>query len=156
LIPSVKVDKELMEARAGAFWAQATDVASAIVREKGLPWRAAHQIVGILVRLSKERGIDPCHVTAQLLDEAAVEYMGKPVSLGEETLRKSLDPVEFVRARRLYGGPAPEESRRRIAECLKILGRNEKAAENIRSGLKRAAEALERAMDEILKERANH
>ncbi len=156
LMAAIKVHKELMEARAGAFWAQATDVASAIVREKGLPWRAAHQIVGILVRLSNEKGIDPRRVTAQLLDEAAVEYMGKPVGLGRETLQKSLDPVEFVRARRLYGGPAPEESRRRIAECLEILEQNEKAVENIRGLLQGAAEALERAMDEIIEEHANH
>ena len=53
-----------MREMAGAYWAQATDVAGALVREKGLPWRTAHQIVGILVRFSEERGIRPRDVNA--------------------------------------------------------------------------------------------
>lgn len=48
MIPALKVNEGLMLERAGAFWAQATDIAGALVREKGMPWRSAHQITGIL------------------------------------------------------------------------------------------------------------
>ena len=150
LVRYAKVNKERMRNRAGAFWAQATDVAAAIVREKGLAWRTAHQIAGIMVRLCQERGIDPGKVEPGLLDEAAVEYMGKPVGLREESLRKALDPDEFVKGRTLYGGPAPHESRKRIAEFEKVLKRDEGAVVDMRGRLETAYENLEKAIDRII------
>jgi len=139
-----------MRQRAGEFWAQATDVAGALVREKGLSWRTAHQIGGILVRFTYERGIEPCHVNTQLLDEAAIEYMGKPICLSEESLQKALDPLEFVKGRTLYGGPAPDESQNRIADFTVILKRDREAVANIRKHFKDASEKLEKAVESII------
>jgi len=150
LLPEIKVNKELMRERASAFWAQATDVAGALVRDKGLPWRTAHQIVGILVRLSRERGIKPCDVDTKLLDEAAVEYMGEPVSLSEESLRKALDPVEFVKSRTLYGGTAPEEALRQITELREQLSQDEETISNMYCRLKEASEKLEIAINAVI------
>ena len=48
-----------MREQAWRHWATATDLAGALVRERDLPWRTAHQIVGILVRLCEERGLGP-------------------------------------------------------------------------------------------------
>jgi len=150
LVPALKANRELMKQRAGTFWAQATDVAGALVRDKYLSWRTAHQIVGILVRLSYERGIEPYDVNTKLLDEAAVEYMGKPIGLSEESLRKALDPVEFIKGRTLYGGPAPEESQKRITEFAAILKRDKEAVTDIHKRLKEASERLESAVDAII------
>jgi len=150
VIAGLKVNKELMRERAGAFWAQATDVASALVRDKGLSWRTAHQIVSILVRITNERGIKPRDVDTKLLDEAAIEYMGEPIGLSEESLRKALDPVEFVKGRTLYGGPAPEEAQRRIPEFVETLKRDKEAIADIRGHLKEASEKLEKAIDNII------
>lgn len=150
LIAGIKVNKELMRERAGAFWAQATDVASALVRDKGLSWRTAHQIVSILVRITNARGIKPRDVDTTLLDEAAVEYMGKPAGLDEDSLRKALDPVEFVKGRTLYGGPAPEEARKRIPEFTEALKRDKETMVNIRRHLEEASEKLEKAIDNII------
>src|SRR5690606_29026061 len=97
-------------------WDQATDVAGMLVREKGLPWRTAHQIVGILVRLSKERKRAPNQVTSDMLDEASKLYWNKPLHVAEEWLQDALDPVSCVARRTLYGGPAPSEVRTRLSE----------------------------------------
>ncbi|MBI4322325.1 MAG: argininosuccinate lyase [Chloroflexi bacterium] len=146
----LKVNKELMRERAGAFWAQASGLAGALVAEKGLPWRTAHQIVGILVRLSSERGIKPSDVSTAFLDEAALEYMGKPVGLSEDALRKALDPVEFIKARTLYGGTNPEEVRQQIAELAERLERDTCAVADLRAALKQASEKLESSIDAML------
>ncbi|MEE9248995.1 MAG: hypothetical protein V3U79_09910, partial [Dehalococcoidia bacterium] len=150
LLPAMKVKRERMREMAGSHWAQATDVAGALVREKGLPWRTAHQIVGILVRYSSERNIRPQEVTPALLDEAAVEYMGEPVGLGDEVLRRALDPVEFVNRRTLYGGPSPEECLRRLPEYRAQLERDEALVEEKAEGLMQAAAKLERAIDALV------
>jgi argininosuccinate lyase len=149
LMPTLKLDTELMRRRAGEYWATASDIAGALVREKDLPWRTAHQIIGIVVRLSEERGLKPADVTSQLIDEAAVEYMGEGVGLSADALRQSLDPVKAVARRTLYGGPAPSEVATRLAEYEAKLAtdriRLEEAAQRISlrlASLDRAVEAL--------------
>ncbi|GIX48997.1 MAG: argininosuccinate lyase [Candidatus Tectimicrobiota bacterium] len=150
LLPAIEVKKARMREMAAAYWATATDVAGALVREKGLPWRTAHQIVGILVRLSEERGLKPAEVTPALLDEAAVEYMGEPVGLSAEALQRALDPVVFVAERTLYGGPAPEECRRRLPDYHARLQADREAVAEKERRLQAAATALEKAIDALL------
>jgi argininosuccinate lyase len=146
-----KINRGRMRELAGAFWAQGTDVAAAIVRDKGLSWRTAHQIVGILVRLCHERGIQPGEVDTELLDEASVEYLGRRIGLEERSLQKALDPDHFVRERTLFGGPAPEESRRRIQAQRMNLKEDRKAVERLQVRIRKASERLENAIDEIIK-----
>ncbi|MCH8088166.1 MAG: argininosuccinate lyase, partial [Chloroflexi bacterium] len=105
---------------------------------------------GILVRYSSERDIRPQEVTPALLDEAAVEYMGEPVGLGDEALRLALDPVEFVNRRTLYGGPSPEECLRRLPEYQAQLEQDKAMVEEKSKGLSQAADKLERAIDALV------
>lgn len=150
LLPAMQVNKDRMRDMAGSYWAQATDVAGALVREKGLPWRTAHQIVGILVRFSYERGLKPHQVTPELLDEAAVEYMGESIRLPSDILQKALDPVAFVNGRTLYGGPAPEECQRRMPEYRAQLQDDQTALTEKQQRLMQALEAQEKAIDALL------
>ena len=150
ILPEIKVNKGLMRERAGAFWAQSTDLAAALVKEKGLSWRTAHQIVSILVRLGYERGVKPQDVDSKFLDEAAKEYTGKSVGLSEESLKKALDPVEFVRGRTLYGGTNPDEVREQIAELEGKCKQDKATVADLRAFLKEAAEKLDKAVDAIV------
>ncbi|MCW3026897.1 MAG: hypothetical protein JWN81_108 [Solirubrobacterales bacterium] len=125
LLPRLQWDTTRMAMLAGRHWAQATDVAGALVREKGLPWRTAHQIVGILVRYCDERGLAPSEVTADLVDEAAVEYFDEPVHLSRDALQAALDPSRSVEARAACdGGPAASDVRRQIEELGATLERD--------------------------------
>ncbi len=149
-MPVLKLEKDLMRQRAGEFWCQATEVAAALVRDLDMNWRTAHQIVGILVRFCEERKIKPMDVTTKLLDEAAIEYMGKPAGLSAESLRVSLDPVAAVNRRTLFGGPAPDEVKRRLPEYdAKLEADREKnvaARKQVHAGLDR----LEQAVDQLI------
>jgi argininosuccinate lyase len=150
MLPALRWNRERMAEMAGLHWAQATDVAGALVRERGLPWRTAHQIVGILVRLAEERGLRPADTTTDLLDEAAVEYHGEPAGLSPEALSAALDPRHFVEARDLYGGPAPAEARRRIADMRSALERDEGARSAAAEQVDGAARELEAAIDALI------
>lgn len=149
-MPVLQLDVDLMRQRAGEFWCQATEVAGALVRDRGMPWRTAHQIVGILVRFAEERGIRPLDVTTGLLDEASIEYMGEPAGLSADSLRVALDPTAAVNRRTLYGGPAPEEVRRRLVEYLTALendrNNHKTARQQVAAGLAR----LEQAIDALI------
>ncbi len=149
-MPVLELDKKLMRERAGAFWAQATDVAGALVREKGLPWRTAHQIIGIVVRYTDERRIKPMEITPALIDEAAVEYYGQPVGLSAAALADALDPVKSVERRTLYGGPAPSEVTARLAEYEAALAERMRSLGEAQAHVRSGAAALEQAIDKLL------
>ena len=150
LLPALKVNKDRMKYMAGAYWAQATDVAAALVKENNIPWRTAHQIVGILVRFSYERNIKPQDVTPELIKEAAIEYMGESVDISNQTLAKALDPIEFVKARTLYGGPSASECTNRLNDYLDHLNKDNKMIQNIELKLQESAKSLELAIDNLL------
>lgn len=157
MIPALRLDKKRMEELAGSYWATASEVAELMVREKGLSWRTAHQIVGILVRICVERGVKPSEVDSALLDEAAGAYLKRPLRLNEGSLRDALDPGHFVKARTLLGGPAPAESRRRAREFREGLKRDRKVVLTVQKRIRAAGEELEKAVDDIVRKarRAN-
>ena len=150
LLPALRVRREHMRERAWRHWATATDLAGALVRERDLPWRTAHQIVGIAVRLGEERGFGPADVTPELLDEAAVLYGGAKVGLDAAAIRVALDPERFIAARTLQGGPAPSESLRQAAQLGEGLRADAAAVTAIRERLAVAARTLEDAIDRII------
>jgi argininosuccinate lyase len=150
LLPDIKLRRERMEYLAGAHWAQATDVAAALVHEKGLPWRTAHQIVGILVRLTEERGIAPRDVTTDLLDEAAIEYMDSPVQLSQDVLQRALDPRAFVERRVLLGGPSAAAVLRELPGLERGLAQDIQFMKDADARVAAAAAQLEEAIDALV------
>ena len=150
LISALIVDKPRMRELAAAFWAQGTDLAGALVREKDLPWRTAHQIVGILIRHCAERKLPPKKVDAKMLDEAAIEYMGKPLEVSQAVIDKALDPAQGVALRTLFGGPAPGSARRELPKFVERLNEDAKWLERVQSDLANAGRTLESSIDAII------
>jgi argininosuccinate lyase len=151
LLPALRVRREHMREQAGRHWATATDLGGALVRERDVPWRTAHQIVGILVRLCEERGLGPAEVTPDLLDEAGLLYHGEKAGLTAGAIRAALDPGRFVAARTLQGGPAPAESLRQAARLDDGLRTDQETVTGIRARLARSARTLEEAIDRIVR-----
>jgi argininosuccinate lyase len=148
---SMQVNAPLMRERAGRYWATASDISSALVRECGVPWRTAHKVVAILVRLAYERGLKPHEVTTEMLDEAAVAYMGRPLKLSAKSLARALDPLEFVKARTLLGGPAPQSVAAELKRSQSALATDLALHDRCSRRLQDAAGRLEAAIDAIVK-----
>jgi argininosuccinate lyase len=139
-----------MREEAWRHWSTCTDLAGALVRERDLPWRTAHQIVGILVRIAEERGLGPADVTPALLDEAAKLYHEQPAGLDAKQIRDALDPARFIRSRTLRGGPAPAESMRQADHFAEGLAADEARVAAIDARLADASRKLEAAIDTII------
>lgn len=120
---------------ADAGWITSSDLASALVKERGLPWRIAHQIVAQLVRICIERGITSRRITTGLLDEVAESRTGKRLSLPQDVIDRACNPMECVSLRRLTGGPAPDELARQIEQCWRTVEAQERAVETARAAL---------------------
>jgi argininosuccinate lyase len=150
LLPVLKINKAHMRDEAWRHWATATDLAGALVSERGLAWRSAHQIVGILVRLCEERGLGPADVTAALLDEAAIAYHDQPAGLNDAAIRGALDPERFIASRTVRGGPAKSESLRQVKVFEEGLAADEKTVAEIDARVERSARKLEEAVDAVI------
>ncbi len=150
VLQGLKVNREVMAERAGMFWGQATSLANALVRDKQLPFRSAHQIIGVLVRMAYDRGKTPADVSTEMIDEAARAVTGQPVKLGEDRLREALDPSVIIRSKKAIGGTAPERVKEDLQSSLERMKEEEHIVGGIESALACAERELEAAIDAVL------
>ena len=132
IIGSMKVNTDNMAKRASEGFTTATELADTMVRVTGIPFRTAHQIVGVLARSREEPSMED-------IDVISIKVLGKGLSemgMTAEMLRDALDPISNIKRRTKIGGPAPEETRRAIDKTLLEL-------ELVRSDVKRMNDAIE-------------
>jgi argininosuccinate lyase len=100
-------ETRLREALANGF-SQSTDVAEQLMVSCGVDYRTAYQIVGSAVRRLAAEGGTAGDLSPTLLDEIAVEQLGRPLAIDAATLSDTLDPATIVATRVATGGAAPE------------------------------------------------
>jgi argininosuccinate lyase len=150
IISTLQVNKAIMRQKTTDFWALATDLAGAMVRQAKLPWRTAHQITAILVRMALEQGKKTADVDSAFVDQAAKEYIGEPLNLSNGAIREALDPLRAVKARTLFGGTAPAEVKRQIDQCQVGMQRDAEVLAGKRAKLTEAAALLEKSIDALV------
>ncbi|MFZ2216962.1 MAG: argininosuccinate lyase [Methanothermobacter tenebrarum] len=122
MLSTVKVDSERGFELAVSNFATATDLADAIVMEKKIPFRTAHQIVGRLINHLIKEGLSLLDVNSSLVDKVSEEIIGEKLELDDDIIRRALDPRENVRRRNVPGGPSPrvvEASIRKLGAYVK-------------------------------------
>ena len=117
-LESAAFDIVLLAARAGDGHTTTTALADALVRDHGLPFRTAH---GIVSRLVKETVSNGSPIDATAVSAVAAEVLGRPLPIDESWLTATLDPLRFVEARAIPGGPAPSATRAAIATARALL-----------------------------------
>ena len=103
---------DLLRKRAGENFIAVTELADVIVRKENLPFRISHKIVGACVKAGIEQGSD---ITYAILQAASKDVLGRELSITAEELAAAISPENFVRVRTIYGGTAPEETKRALA-----------------------------------------
>jgi len=102
---------DVLRRRASEHFITVTELADTIVRKENLPFRIAHKIVGICVKAAGENGSE---ITHDNLQKTAEELIGRQLSLTAEDLERAVSPENFVAVRTIYGGTAPDETRRAL------------------------------------------
>ena len=108
MLLTVKFNTDRCMELAGANFATATDLADIMVRERRIPFRTAHKIVGRIVNEATAEGLNPEEIDSEYVDAVAVELGFDKLELDNELLKNALNPVENVKIRNVPGGPAPE------------------------------------------------
>jgi argininosuccinate lyase len=130
LLSSLTLDLDRMAEATTAGFLTATSVADALV-DRGVPFRAAHEIVGRVVRAAESRGFDlpaaPDSVWQELLrgspDPVAVRLAGEPGI--EAALREAATIQAAVARPDVVGGTAPARVRGALAAARQRLSEAE-------------------------------
>jgi len=86
-----------------------TELANMLVRKHKVPFRTAHKIVGSLVKNLIENKLTLFDVTPKFLQTVAKDSCGFSLNVNVEDIRKSTEPLEFVKAHDVRGGPSPNQ-----------------------------------------------
>ncbi len=122
VLASASWDVERLAARAAEGFTTATELADTLVREKHLPFRTAHRVVGQLVRDALAQNLTPRDIHTTHVDAAAQKVLGHTLGLPDQIVREALDARHFVTLRAIPGGPAPQAMSKVIARQATQLG----------------------------------
>ena len=154
VLDTLAVNPAKMRHAAAVGFGTATELADVIVRETGLSFRKAHNIVGRVVRETIEAGEPATAITSADLDGAAMALFGAPLGIDAAIVTRALDPDQNIASRTVTGGPAPAAVEAMIEARLRDLdtdrqvltARRETIAAAERD-LRRAAKALAESSD---------
>ena len=150
LFPRIIFNDKRMNERVTKGFSTVTELADLIVREKGISFRQAHHIVGLVVNeiLDKNKGIED--IRSEMVDQASREITGYSLLLPEEKIKKALDPFQNVMIREVDGGPSPSAVEKVILHQREELKQKKDWMSRQHHKLEEARRACDEARLEIL------
>lgn len=140
------VRKEVMLERATLNFSTATELADTLVRNYNLSFRVAHAIVARLVAKSIAESLRADKITPEMVDEIAMEIIGRKVNIDASTLKSVLSPELNVNVRNSLGGPAESEVKRMVSDARTRL---EKCHNQIECNRDAISQALKNLSDQV-------
>ncbi|MDQ3321059.1 MAG: argininosuccinate lyase [Acidobacteriota bacterium] len=138
---------ETLRKRAGENFITVTELADTIVRRENLSFRSAHHIVAKSVKDAIEAKSE---ITREILQAAAREVTGGELSLSAEEIQQAMSAENFVNIRKIYGGTAPEETRRALSVEREAESTDEKWFTEKTEFLKNASCKLENIVNDYI------
>ncbi|MDV3293329.1 MAG: argininosuccinate lyase [Nitrososphaerales archaeon] len=126
-------------------YSTATALANYLVQKHRLSFRQAHAIVGELVRYSVDEHV-PLEAAAAKHMSTVSAKLARRVKIDEATVRKVLDPTNFLTGIRTKGGSNPKFITAEVGARSVLLGKNVSALAGLRSSLKRSESLLAKAV----------
>ncbi|QGY45725.1 hypothetical protein GM418_19230 [Maribellus comscasis] len=120
-VSRLDVNKKRMYDLIKESYIASTELANQMVRDYGLDYRTSHKIVHSFVLASEEQSIPATNASANLLNNAALEIIGRKLNINDKQLRGILNPEHFINVTNSQGGVAPEEVERMIVERKQTL-----------------------------------
>ncbi len=134
VISAATVCKERLRGRVFERPLTVTELADTLVRDEGISFRLAHQLVSEAVA---EVAADYAHRRMiAALKRLAPKAVQRRLKISHRDCMKALDPVHFVEVRTIEGGPAPDQ-------IIAAIARARAASKSNQAWLKRKRQALQ-------------
>ena len=108
LLRTLQVNSDRLREEVDKGYSQSTDLAEHLTQLLDIDYRTAYFVVGDVVRDASRAGIRGRDLTAQMINDAALERTGARWHVLDSDLTAVLDPVQIVASRRVLGGAAAE------------------------------------------------
>jgi argininosuccinate lyase len=120
----INVHKAVLQCQGGEI--TLTELADWLVRNHRLPFRTAHCIVSQVARElrkqpSRRKGELHSRKVSTLVEESSARITGNAIRIPGRQISQILDPFNFVRVRKVTGGPAPQVVKKSIERQFKRL-----------------------------------
>jgi argininosuccinate lyase len=142
VVATLEVHPDRMWQSLQSGFSQATDLAEYVMQTCGLDYRSAYVVVGRAVRRAAAAGLRGVDLTAEMLESAAEECLGRRLGLIDADLTAVLDPRAIVATRCSPGGAAPEVVRGMVTECRQEAARIAETSRERLTAYDRAEAAL--------------
>lgn len=139
----MKVNRERMEELANSNFSTATELANYLVRNKGLAFRKAYEVVGTVVRelINEGRDFRDVGVVLGILKKSGVEVSAQKLGI--------LDPRKVVDGNRSLGGTSPGEVQRMVKGFMNMVKEGSRDLGDRRNRIKAAKELTEELIKEL-------
>ncbi len=137
-IKTLKVHPDVLAAQSTTGFTTATELADTFVRETGIPFRTAHQIVGMLAK-------DGEKPTLEDIDSVSETVLGESLSskgLTETMVKEALSPILNINRRKILGGPAPAEMQNYLSKRQTELELNKQEIVTLKDSVDSAFDTL--------------
>jgi argininosuccinate lyase len=149
MFASFRFDERRAMEEVEADYATATELANALQRDGGIPFRDAHHIAAVVVQYGRDNNLKaseiPFAAFEEIYDQVRVEHniRQRTSGLTEENFKRVLRPENMVRSAKGYGGPQPDEVRKMIEEISTQIGFDKQWLETKRQQLAKAEKRLD-------------
>ncbi len=115
LMAGAEFQGERMREAADCHFITATELADTLVQREELSFRQAHHLVSVAVRAAGAKATVERFV--KQVQKLAPSAIGRRLRMSAPDLRQALDLDNFVRVRRIAGGPAPQAVRAELVRA---------------------------------------
>jgi argininosuccinate lyase len=140
IVKTMKVNKKRMEEACEEGFIMATELADMLVKEEGMPFRDAHQLVGAAVKQAIKGNKTSSEIDSKFLSK----IRGWPKGIPENKIKEVLSPQAVVNSKNTLGGPAPIETKKRIVAKTNALKRKENEIKGMAAKIKNSKSNLTR------------
>lgn len=151
VVRTLQPDRARMLRYAAQNFSTMTDLADALVRESGIDFREAHEMVARVVTAAIDRGMTADRIDLGMIQEAAQAQLGHPLTLSVNAVRDALDPARSVARRSGIGGPAPNAVTAMVTAAHAELADERTRLDGRRQRLNAASESLGQAIAATVK-----
>ncbi len=151
MLASAKFEAERLKEAVKEDMSTATELANELVRAHGIPFRQAHQIVGVLVRTAVEEDVTLEAAAEESLSQVAKKVTGRTIKIDKARLRAVLDALKTLRLIGSAGGANPDFEPRQVVQNKKELEILSKWLEEKENKLNESENSLLHAVRSYLK-----
>jgi len=155
VLDSLRIDPARALDELESEWTTSMELAEALQRSHGVPFRVGHHFASDVVVFAKERSIRPKDFpyaeAVRIYREAGKKYDLKDqrLPLGEAAFRRALSPADMVTTRTGTGGPQPQEVTRMATVAKDTLAKDRVWSGEARQRLLAAEAALNAAFEGV-------